>query len=230
MSSFRLVSGFLLVLGALCFNACKIRNVAFTRDQLDGQFVNDAFRVLYPSEESYLRDGVDTAHAQRFEARLQEILINKDNVGQTKIVPLPTKENTILDIQGNKHILYLYCYPARIGPKCMLLSSMFNEDDECVSLGPAYLGMMDDNTIQFSRKVAINRKEDRFYLNRKRTEKVDIRFVSSTLSGGEDGIADDSVLFDRIVSVRNENPKEYLVFELNRIFQENKGLLFTKSP
>lgn len=216
----------LLAILALLFHACKTSTIGFEKGGLDGFFVEKAFKSLYASELLYLADTFpcDTI---RYEAVFEQRLVPVDHIGQYTITNSLSDHTSLIPVQGSRHVLYLYLYVDGGVEKVLFLSAYYNADRACISLGPAYTGLLSTSHIQLTSIHKIRKQKERFYLSDRGVEQTDIRFYADRPFRRPDGGFEREIRFNRVVRKKNIYPAEYLIFDIPQIFQDPAALAFT---
>ena len=222
MSSYK----FLLLIAVLAVSSCKSPTLSFKKNQINGNFINTSFSALYGSMAKYLADSIpnDTI---KYEARFEQRLVNIDRIGQFKITNSLSEHQSLIKSIGSTHIIYLYFYVNGGVEKVLFISSYFNEKKVCVSLGPAYTGLVSRDNIQLLKKYNIKKKGEQFYLSQNHIEDVDIRFYSQAKFRDEEGNYKNNIVFDQVIRKKDISPAEYLVFDIPQVFQDSSALKFS---
>jgi len=222
MSSYR----YFVLIAFIAFSSCKSPTLSFKKNQINGNFINTSFSALYGSKAKYLADSIpnDTI---KYEARFEQRLVNIDRIGQFKITNSLSEHQSLIKSIGSTHIIYLYFYVNGGVEKVLFISSYFNEKKVCVSLGPAYTGLVSRDNIQLLKKYNIKKKGEQFYLSQNHIEDVDIRFYSQAKFRDEEGNYKNNIVFDQVIRKKDISPAEYLVFDIPQVFQDSSALKFS---
>jgi len=209
----------------LLFHACKTSTIGFEKDRIDGFFIEKAFKSLYASELLYLADTFpcDTV---RYEAVFEQRLVAIDHIGQYTLTNSLSDKASLIPVQGSRHVIYLYLYVNGGVEKVLFLSAYYNADKVCISLGPAYTGLLSTDHIQLTSIHKITKQKDRFYLSDRAVEQTDIRLYADRPFRRTDGTFEREVRFNRVVRKKNLYPAEYLIFDIPQIFQDSAALAF----
>lgn len=206
--------------------SCKTSTLSFKKDQLNAAFINDAFSGLYASAAKFRADSF-TADTIKYEARFEQRLVNIDNIGQYKLTNSLSDQKGVIPAIGNAHIIYLYFYVNGGVEKVLFVSSYFNSKKECISLGPAYTGLVSRDNIQLLKRHYIGKKDDQFYLSEKKVADVDIRFFAAEKFRDETGKFRKNIRFNQVVTKKDIHPAEFLVFDIPAVFQDSSALKFS---
>lgn len=215
-----------LLVFLLALSACKTSTLSFERSQLNEKFLGNSFSELYGSMEKFRADTfeMDTV---KYEAKFEQRLVNIDNIGQFKLTNSLSTQKGVIPAIGNAHIIYLNFYVNGGVEKVLFVSSYYNEKKECVSLGPAYTGLVSRDNIQLLKKYNIKKKDNQFYLSENNIQDVDIRFYAAEKFRDSNGKFRNNILFNRIVTIKNMHPVEYLIFDIPAVFQDTSALKFS---
>ncbi len=222
MSHFR----YLILICLLMFFACKTSTLSFKKSQLNGEFIRNSFSELYASIEKFRADSfeMDTI---KYEAKFEQRLVNIDNIGQFKLTNSLSTQKGVIPAIGNSHIIYLYFYVNGGVEKVLFVSSYFNSKKVCVSLGPAYTGLVSRDNIQLLKKYNIKKKDEQFYLSENNIKDVDIRFYAPEKFRDEKGKFKKNIQFNHVVTKKDIYPAEYLIFDIPSVFQDSAALKFS---
>jgi len=217
---------FLALIALFAISSCKSPTLSFKKNQINGNFINTSFSSLYGSMAKFIADSIpnDTI---KYEARFEQRLIDIDRIGQFKLTNSLSDHKGLIASIGNTHIIYLYFYINGGVEKVLFVSSYFNEKKVCVSLGPAYTGLVSRDNIQLLKKYNIKKKGEQFYLSQNHIADVDIRFYSSARFRDEEGEFKSNIVFDRVIRKKDISPAEYLVFDIPQVFQDSSALKFS---
>ena len=222
MSSYKILA----LIALFAVSSCKSPTLSFKKNQINGNFINTSFSELYGSMAKFLADSIanDTI---KYEARFEQRLVNIDRIGQFKITNSLSEHKSLIKSIGSSHIIYLYFYVNGGVEKVLFVSSYFNEKKVCVSLGPAYTGLVSRDNIQLLKKYNIKKKGEQFYLSQNHIEDVDIRFYSQAKFRDEEGNYKNNIVFDQVIRKKDISPAEYLVFDIPQVFQDSSALKFS---
>ena len=174
----------------------------------------------------YLADSISN-DTIKYEARFEQRLVNIDRIGQFKITNSLSEHKSLIKSIGSTHIIYLYFYVNGGVEKVLFVSSYFNEKKVCVSLGPAYTGLVSIDNIQLLKKYNIKKKGEQFYLSQNHITDVDIIFYSQAKFRDEEGKYKNNIVFDQVIRKKDISPVEYLVFDIPQVFQDSSALKFS---
>lgn len=222
MSSYR----YFVLIAFIAISSCKSPTLSFKKNQINGNFINTSFSALYGSMAKFLADSIaiDTI---KYEARFEQRLVNIDRIGQFKITNSLSEHKSLIKSIGSTHIIYLYFYINGGVEKVLFVSAYFNEKKVCVSLGPAYTGLVSRDNIQLLKKYNIKKKGTQFYLSQNHVTDVDIRFYSRAKFRDEEGRFTNTIVFDQVIRKKDISPAEYLVFDIPQVFQDSSALKFS---
>ena len=215
-----------IYLSIVCLCACRTSTITFDKSQLNGGFIQNSFSELYPTMEQFLADSfkVDTV---KYEAVFEQRLINIDNIGQYKLTNSLSSKKGVIPAIGSAHVIYLYFYINGGVEKVLFVSSYLNADRVCVSLGPAYTGIVSRDHIQLLKKYNIKRREKQFFLSDKHIQDVDIRMFADEKFRDGNGKFRKNIQINNVITKKDIHPAEFLVFDIPRIFQDSSALKFS---
>lgn len=217
---------YIILIFVFALTACKTSTLSFEKSQLNEHFIGTSFSELYASMEKFRADSfeMDTV---KYEAKFEQRLVNIDNIGQFKLTNSLSSQKGVIPAIGNAHIIYLNFYVNGGVEKVLFVSSYFNAKKECVSLGPAYTGLVSRDNIQLLKKYNIKKKDDQFYLSENNVGDVDIRFYSPEKFRDSEGKFRKNIRFNQVVSKKDIQPAEYLIFDIPAVFQDSSALMFS---
>ena len=171
-----------------------------------------------------------------YRATIQEELVENNSVGEYKLINTKSGQAKVnKEINGNYHELYLYLFaidsPAT-SKKFVLLSSGYNADGECISLGPAYTGSINTGagnpSLNAEYAVKVKRCKKELYLQNKHTNKTDLDFLSHRAIMPDDH-RDNLLQFYMVLqNKRNKigGMNKPLIFNVAKVFNDSATLTF----
>lgn len=149
---------FILVFSWL--TGCKPPSFSFKENEQ----INTSFFKNIPELAGYKDLKLDSVNVYR--ARLEEQIVDRNDVSEYKLINSQSKKSNAVKFPVQANYQHLYLFVLHSSPEkniCIFLSTGFNADDSCTGIGPAYLGHIRSEQINFIREIKIRKGEGGIY-------------------------------------------------------------------
>lgn len=164
-----------------------------------------------------------------YRAVLEEKLIDRDNVGEYKLINSLSEQETV-DLQVSRNVNHLFLMQLFTTPMqddlCVFLSTTYNPSGQCTNIGPAYLGNIRIYLVDVKRTLKVKKQKGIYYLA------DDAKKDLSIIAYDDFPEVNDTISNIRIRQfILQENNKvggnKPILFTTEKIFNDSNALSFT---
>jgi|GEM_PF-2173656 len=229
-------SFYLWLLLLLCIGCSPTKHNFNYADIINNSIQQDAYILSdYASKQKDIKYNNITAY-RIYRATLKEALVENNSVGEYKLINTASQQNTVNKaVTGNYHELYLYLLniDSGLAKKFALVSTGYNPQGECISLGPAYVGSINTGksnpSLQVEYAVDIKKGKDGLYLHNNYKNKIDINFLSHKPIMPDNN--SENLLQFYMVLQNSKNKiggmNKPLVYNIAKVFNDSAAMIFT---
>lgn len=211
---------------------CKISTIPFSGTNIDAPFFSNITKIW--GNPSLTR--IDSIVI--YKARLQEEPVDRDGIPELKLINTESKQ-TRSNIAMLRNYQELYLCQVFTNKKserlCVFFSSGFDVHDSCTSLGPAYLGVIRMEQINFKKELKLAVSKSGYNIISGKPDSI--LFIArhdipaTHVESCDDEGASDSLCNIRIKEIINLNTNKIggtkpVIYPIEKIFSDPDALLF----
>lgn len=137
-----------LLVTCLCISliGCKPSELLFKPDDINAEYVKHLLKVANENQE--------LSGGKIFVAELEEDYVSRDGIAEETIINIKSKKpRTRIAKKGLTYRLYIITNEDSTDRSSIFLPSIFNADDICIGLGPAFVGTWGAGELKYFKKL-----------------------------------------------------------------------------